>query len=99
MGKRQIQRELVKQMKAQNLRFTVTDELELEEILDETAEYITWAYERTDGDAAKVTEYLRETKENYPEHIEPIREYIEPECDRNIQTASHPGAELATSFA
>jgi hypothetical protein len=75
---RNIEHELIKQMAERRLRFNVESAAELEEVLEESGEYIADAYERIPGDAAKVQAYLDETMKNYPEHIEPIREYILP---------------------
>lgn len=78
MGTRRIQQELKIQMKERGLRFNVLNNLELEEVLAETAEYVYDAYCKSGDDIDKVKAYLDETMECYPEHIEPIREYIEP---------------------
>lgn len=75
MGLQNIQDQLVKQMAAKNLRFNIESESELREVIEESSEYIQENYDG--NDMAKVEQYLTETMENYPEHIEPIREYIE----------------------
>lgn len=76
MGLKRIAQELTIQMKARKLRFNIESDLELEEVIAESCEYIDDAYRGADVD--KVDQYLTETMLNYPEHIEPIREYIEP---------------------
>lgn len=91
MGERRIAQELKIQMKEQGLKFTITDPLELEEVIAETAEYIFDSYARSGDDINKVRDYLKETMENYPEHIEPIREYIQPNAikrERNLLLAA-----------
>lgn len=84
MGVRRIAQELKIQMKERGLRFKVDSELELEEVLQESAEYVFDAYALSGDDVQKVSDYLKETMENYPEHIEPIREYIEPYATASI---------------
>lgn len=76
MGLRQLEQELKKQMKQRGLRFNVESKLELEEVIAESCEYLQEAYRGSE--AEMVDQYLTETMQNYPEHIEPIREYIEP---------------------
>ena len=85
MGTRRIAQELKIQMKERGLKFNVTDPLELEEVIAETSEYIFDSYARSGDDIDKVRDYLKETMENYPEHIEPIREYIQPSNDLKSQ--------------
>jgi len=68
--------ELQKQMAETGLRFNVKSELEMEEVYDETANYIEWAYEQYPTTQEAVRNYLVDTMENYPEHIEPVREFI-----------------------
>ncbi len=75
MGLQRIQDELVRQMKDKRLRFNIESDGELREVIEESSEYIEENY--PGNDMQKVTAYLNETMENYPEHIEPIREYIE----------------------
>lgn len=72
-----IQDELVKQMAQRGLRFNIESKAELREVLEETSEYINEDYYGRSPDVM-VSRYLDETMESYPEHIEPIREYIEP---------------------
>lgn len=70
-----IQDELTKQMAERGLKFNIDCDDELREVVEESSEYIDEIY---DGpDAEKVMQYLDETMLNYPEHIEPIREYIQ----------------------
>jgi|GEM_PF-5829718 len=78
MGLQRIQDALKKQMAERRLRFNITDELDLREVIEETSDYISEYYESAHSDAEKVKLYLDDCLEAYPEHIEPIREYIEP---------------------
>ena len=76
MGLRRIAQEIAIQMKERKLRFNVDNDLELEEVIAETCEYVDDTYRG--GPVDKVEQYLTETMQNFPEHIEPIREYIQP---------------------
>jgi hypothetical protein len=73
---KQIAEQLTRQMAEQKLRFDVLNADEEREVIEETTEYIIENYAGTP--AEMVEDYIKETLEQYPEHIERIREYIQP---------------------
>lgn len=73
-----IQCELVRQMTDRMLKFNVHDRLELEEVLDESAEYIMDVYGFEQTAKACVSAYLDEFIDVFPEHIERLHDYIQP---------------------